>query len=848
MPLIHLSSIPLLHSRLATVLATSLLIVLSSGTLLLSAAFLYLNPQIPETATFSQVTLRAPLRIYSADGLLIQEFGERLTPIAYEDIPPRFIQALLDTEDKRFFEHSGIDFVTLFNASWQFVRDRGDIKSGASTITMQLVKNISGASEVRLLRKFKEILLALKIEQELSKEEILTLYLNFIAFGKHAFGIQAAASTYYGRDVNTLTLAEIAMLAGIPKAPESGNPINNPARAIARRSLVLQRMLVQGSISLAEYEQAVAAPITAKLHSRKVELPAMYTAEMVRQYIQQNFGTESYKQGLSAHTTIDSKMQRAAAKAVRQKLLEYDRRHGYRGPEYKRIHGTDEFLARLAGVPAEPEQLLGEQLFDGLFSEDEATEEQFLEEQFLEEQFLEEQPDNRYPENWLQNLGKAKTYGNQEPGIVTQVEENSIRVLTKALTEIDIDRKGFEWAKPYITVNTLGPALVSAADILGIGDFIRYEKLADGTFALGQHPNIQAALVALEPQDGAIKAIVGGFDFTAQQFNHATQARRQPGSNFKPFFYSGAMENGLTAASLFNDAPIVLPGGQLEEIYRPRNSGDVFRGNIRLREALYRSINLVSLRVILDYGPRNAINYVSRFGFDTTNFPRNAQLAFGGGTIALTPLEIATGYAVFANGGFKVTPFLISRIDSINDEVLFQADPAVVCYASCDESKSAPRVVEPRVAHIMDSILHDAVLRGTGTKALRALKRQDLRGKTGTTNSADIWFSGYTPDLVATIWAGFQDNSPVGNREWGSTTPIEIWINFMAQSLPRERDARTLPRPDGILSVKIDPETGKRTEPSDPEGVFEIFREEYVPLAVTKDEAEQEADVDPVIF
>ncbi len=794
-----------------------------------SAMFLYLNPQIPETAAFSQVTLRAPLRIYSADGLLIQEFGERLTPIAYEDIPPLFIRALLDTEDKRFFEHRGIDFVTLFNASWQFVRNRGDIRTGASTITMQLVKNISGASEVRLLRKFKEILLALKIERELSKEKILTLYLNFIPFGKHAFGIQAAAHTYYGKDVSELTLAEIAMLAGIPKAPEAGNPINNPTRALTRRELVLQRMLGQESITINEYEQAVAAPITASVHGRTVELSSMYAAEMVRQYIQQNFGSEVYRQGMVAHTTIDSKMQRAAVAAVRQNILEYDRRHGYRGPEYKRIHGTDEFLARsvvLAPAPDEP----------------------FLEDPFADEQPSEEPADNRYPENWLQNLANAQTYGNQEPGIVTQVEENSIRVVTKALTEIEIDRDGFKWARPYITVNRLGALPESATDIVGIGDVIRYEQLGDGAVALGQHPGIQAALIALAPRDGAITAMVGGFDFTARQFNHATQARRQPGSNFKPFFYSGAMENGLTAASIYNDAPIVLPGGQLEETYRPRNSGDVFHGNIRLREALYRSINLVSLRIILDYGPKNAIDYVSRFGFDTANFPRNAQLAFGGGTIALTPLEIVTGYAAFANGGFKVTPFLISRINSINGDVFFQADPEIACHANCDEINPAPRVVEPRVAHIMDSILSDAVRRGTGTKALRALKRSDLRGKTGTTNSADIWFSGYTPDLVATVWSGFHDNAPVGNREWGSTTPIEIWIDFMAQSLPRERDATTLPRPDGIFSVKIDPETGKRTEPSDPDGVFEIFREEYIPLATAENESEKDLDSEPVIF
>ncbi len=769
----------------------------------LSAAFLYLNPQIPDTSTFSEVTLKAPLRIYSDDGLLIQEFGQRLTPVTYEDIPPLFEAALLDTEDKRFYEHSGIDVVTVMNATWQLLRNRGAIRTGASTITMQLVKNISGESEQRFLRKFKEMLLALKIERELTKQEILTLYLNIIPFGKHSFGIQAAANTYYGKNVDELSLAQTAMLAGIPKAPEAGNPINGPERAINRRNLVLQRMLDQGSISKEAFDEAVAEPITAEVHSREIELPSLYAAEMVRKQLLEEYGRSAYDQGMIAYTTLSSKMQKAAEQALIGKLIEYDRRHGFRGPEYRRIAGTDEYLSA---------------------------------------------PEYGYPDNWVRVLGNARTFSGQHPGIVTAVDETSISVLTRSLDEITIDWEGMKWARPYVNVDRRGPRPKLPEDIVGPGDVIRYEIDEAGNYLLGQHPQIQGALVALDPYDGAIRAIVGGFDFRARQFNHATQARRQPGSNFKPFYYAGAMENGLTAASIYNDAPIVLPGGELEETYRPKNSGDRFYGNLRLREALYRSINLVSLRVILDYGPANAIEYVSRFGFDTSNFPEDVQLAFGGGTIALTPLEVATGYAAFANGGYRVTPYLMRELDSINEDVLWQADPEVACNSNCTGLNQAPRIIDSRVAHIMNSILSDAIRRGTGTKAMRELKRSDLSGKTGTTNDADIWFSGYTTDLVATAWSGFSDNSPVGSREWGSTTPLETWIDFMAEALPPESDTRELPRPDGIVSVKIDPKTGLRTDPADPDGIFEIFREEYVPAeALARDETRQE-DVVQDIF
>lgn len=769
----------------------------------LTGAFLYLNPQLPDTQSFSQVYIKAPLRIYSADGLLIQEFGERLTPIAFEEIPPQFINALLDTEDKRFYEHSGIDLVTLGNATWQLIRNRGNIRTGASTITMQLVKNISGDTEVRFIRKFKEMLMALKIERELSKQEILTLYLNIISFGKHAFGIQAAANTYYGKDIGELSLAQMAMLAGVPKAPETRNPVNGPKYAIDRRNLILFRMLEQGSITRAQHDEAVASPITAKVHVREVELPALYAAEMIRKRVLGDYGRDAYSQGMIAHTTLDSKMQQAAEAAVTKKLLEYDRRHGYRGPEYRRLQGTDEYLAA---------------------------------------------PEYGYPSNWLETLASLESMGGQAPGIVTRVDEQALTLVTANLTEITIEWDGLTWARPYMTVDRRGPRPKSANEIANVGDVLRFEISPEGSPVLGQLPDIQGAIVALDPYDGAIKALVGGFDFRAKQFNHATQARRQPGSNFKPFYYAGAMENGLTAASIYNDAPLVLPGGELEQTYRPKNSGDVFQGNIRLREALYRSINLVSIRVILDYGPQNAIDYVDRFGFDTSNFPRDLQLAFGGGTIALTPMEVATGYAAFANGGYKVEPYLLRELDSINSDTIFEAAPRVACREACDGLIEAELIVEPRVAHIMNSMLSDAIRRGTGTKAMRSLKRGDLRGKTGTTNDADIWFSGFTPDLVATAWAGFSNNSAVGSREYGSTTPIETWIEFMAEALPDENSSKKLPKPDGIVSVKIDPESGLRTDPSDPDGVFEIFREEHLPAASVAQKQDDDSSMTQQIF
>ena len=772
--------------RILTLLVRLLGLMTSAAAMSLAAAYLYLNPQIPAISEFTEVALKAPLRIVSRDQKLIQEYGERLIPITYDDIPQDFINALLNTEDKRFFEHSGIDLITLANATFQLLANKGDIKTGASTITMQLVKNVSGASEVRFIRKFKEMLLAVKLERALTKPEILTLYLNIIPFGKHAYGIQAAAQTYYGKPIEDLTLAQMAMLAGIPKAPEAGNPINGPARALDRRNLILTRMFEQRSISEDRYNIAKAAPISARVFDRKIELPALYAAELIRSEIIRAYGKRAYSIGLLVESTIDSKMQSAAESAVIRKLNEYDRRHGYRGPELKQVAGTRTFIKR------------GQKTL---------------------------------PAFWSKTLKDTPIIGDQIPAMVTEVNDREIVAWTKSGQQIHIDWEGLRWARPYINVNQRGRTPTAATDIVNIGDLIRVEQTTPNGWRLGQVPTIQGAFVAIDPTSGGVRAMVGGYDFNLNQFNHATQARRQPGSTFKPFFYAGAMEAGITAASIYNDAPVVLPGGALEEKYRPKNSGDRFQGNIRLREALYRSINLVSLRVLLDYGADNAIDYVARFGFNTETFPRNVQLAFGGGTIALTPLEVATGYAILANGGKAITAHLIENVRSINTDepIAFQQDG---CGDQC--GVLGPQIVEPRTAFILNTILKDTIQKGTGRKVFKALQRPDIMGKTGTTNDADIWFSGYTPQVAATAWAGFSSNAPVGDREWGSTTPIETWIAFAEQALPPE-SPNPLPVPDGIVSVKIDPETGTRARPTDANGVFEFFREELAPKPLASD-------------
>jgi penicillin-binding protein 1A len=834
--------------------------------LTLTGVFLYLNPQIPSAESYRHLRLETPLRVFTADGQLIAEFGQRrLIPMPIDAMPELFLTAVLDTEDKRFYDHGGIDLITLMNAGFELVRNRGQIRGpGGSTITMQLARNISFTLERTFIRKFKEILLALKIERELDKDEILELYLNVIPFGKGAYGAEAAARTYYGRGLSELNLSQLAMLAGIPQAPTAGNPINGPERALKRRNLVLARMLEQDHIDQGEYDIAVAAPITAQRHGRTTELPAPYAAEWARQELLERYGSRIYTDGFEAYTTIVPRMQSAASAAVARGVLGYDERHGYRGPEDRLA--TD--LAELAETGSD-------------FPSIEAY--------------------------WLSTLAGVVPYRHELPAVVTAVNERSFNALITSGETLEIPWEGMAWARPYIDANTLGRRPQHASDVVAAGDVIRLREDPSTGWRLSQLPQVQSALVALDPEDGAVRALVGGYDFNFQQFNHATQARRQPGSGFKPFVYAAALDHGLTPASMFTDAPLVFDDANLEGYYRPGNSGGTFQGPTRLRTALYRSINLVSMRVLLEVGAENVVSYVGRFGFDTREFPLNTQLAVGGGTIAVTPLEMARAFAVFANGGYLVDPYLVESVRRDNGEVLYVANPRRVCRdcpepilglegmapmqppSAADEELTpedmaaieggsgkelagddlqsedlltedlrsedlqseglqsedvadepmgsegilladqprAERVIDARTAYIMNSMLRDVVQRGTGSRA-RQLGRRDLAGKTGTTNEADTWFNGFSQNLVATVWLGFSDSSPLGDNEFGANGPLPIWIDFMREALDGEPE-RLPPRPDGLVSVRIDPKTGQLAQPGDRGAVFEIFRKENAP-------------------
>ena len=738
----------------------------------LASAFLYLDPQIPSTETYSRYSFKTPLRIYTADGALIAEFGDRLIPIELTDVPDHFVNGLLNTEDKRFYDHIGIDLISLTNDLVNLLSLPSE-RTGASTITMQLAKVVSFTHKQEFIRKFKEMLLALKVEQELSKDQILELYVNVMSFGKRAYGIQAAAHTYYGKPVGELDLAQLAMLAGIMKKPEGGNPINGPEWALKRRNLVLRRMFAQGSISDPEYRQATAAPITAGQFNPVIDLPAPYPAEWVRQQLIERYGTDIYS-GFVAHTTLDSGQQATAQRAVRNGLTNYDRRHGYRGPEGR----AD------ADAPIE------------------------------------------------QALATLNPVSGLEPAVVIDVEERAIAVQRQAGDMVRIEWDGLRWARPFITTDSMGRLPNAAADVATRGDIVRVERHGD-SWRLGQLPEIQGAIVALDPNTGAVRALVGGWNFHAKQFNHALQSNRQPGSGFKPFVYSAALENGVTPATVFWDAPLVFDDANLETTYRPRNDSRDFRGPMPLRQALYQSRNAVSIRVMQSVGASAIIEHASQFGFDTTTLPRNTQLAIGGGTMTITPIDMAAGYAAFANGGFRVEPHIVTRVERLDGTVVFAPEGPRACdgCAPTNEPDAAPvreRAISARNAFIMDSMLRDVIRRGTGRRA-RALDRDDIAGKTGTTDLAtDTWFNGYHPSLVATVWVGFSDQQPIGEREYGSTAALPIWIDFMREALA-DVPVGVRAIPEGVVSVKVVPGSGQAAAPDDPDAVFEYFFADNVP-------------------
>lgn len=776
------------------------------GILVVTAGYFYLKPGLPDVEVLRDVQLQTPLRIYSADGKLISEFGEkRRTPISYEETPQQFIQAILSAEDSRFYEHFGVDIKGLARATYELART-GSIQTGGSTITMQVAKNYFLTRERTFIRKFNEILLALQIEQELSKEAILELYMNKIYLGNRAYGIQAAANVYYGKDIADLSLAQMAMIAGLPKAPSAYNPLANPGRALERRNWILGRMRVHGHISQGDFEAAVASPITASYHRADVELYAPYIAEMVRGELMKTYGDSLYTDGYKVFTSIQSRDQQAANEAVVNGLISYDQRHGYRGPE-QRIEGEftlEELTKKVSAIP---------------------------------------------------------TFSILRPALIINVDGQQATALLRDGQEILLDWEALSWAQPYKTVNYRGPKPKTAADVLAVGDVVRVVKRDDG-WLLTQIPEAQAALISLTPKNGAIRALVGGFSFTYNKFNRVTQGTRQPGSNFKPFVYTAALANGFTPATLINDAPVVFEDRNLEGSWRPENYSKKFYGPTRLREALYKSRNLVSIRILRTLGINTAIDYVQRFGFSEEQLPKNLSLALG--TADLTPLDLVTGYAVFANGGYQVEPYLITRIEDHTGEVIFKAEPATVCegctYIAPDalvpedvdpenltHLPLAPRVVDEQTLYLIKNIMQDVIKRGTGRKA-KQLGRDDLAGKTGTTNDQkDAWFSGFNHEVVASIWVGFDQPKSLGSNEFGSTAALPIWIDYMQEALQGIPEKPLIP-PSGIVSMRIDPDTGLRAYPGQENAIFEVFREGEAPQEAASSQQGGQSGVTEELF
>ena len=807
----------------------SLLALMVIGIISVVIVTAYVLPQLPNIDTLRDVKMQVPLRVYTRDLALIAEFGEkRRTPINIEEVNPQLIQAFLAAEDDRFYVHPGVDWQGLVRAAYSLLKT-GSKKQGGSTITMQVARNFFLSREKTYLRKLNEIFLALKIERELSKDEILELYLNKIYLGQRAYGVAAAAYVYYGTDVNSLNLAQVAMIAGLPKAPSTTNPISNAERAKIRREYVLQRMLTLGYISESEFKQAASAPISASLHSALVEVEAPYVAEMVRSELVNEMGDEAYNSGLVVSTTIVNKNQIAANQALRKTLLDYDRRHGYRGPEHS------------IGIDIDPDEQEIKELLESFSS-----------------------------------------VANLYPALVTYVDEQSITAYISGIGEIEIGWEGLEWARKYISESRRGGKPKKAADILAKGDVVRLQEMDDGQWRLTQIPEVEGALVSLNPDNGALLALVGGFDFYKNKFNRATQARRQPGSGFKPFIYSAGIEAGKSAASIINDAPIVFDDPGVEDEWRPENYSKKSYGPTRLRVALTKSRNLVSIRLLHEIGVSFALEHIKKFGFDTERLSGNLSLALG--SAELTPWELARGYSVFANGGHLIEPYYIEKISTYADEIVFEHQPLTVCHDCPQEEELeeaqfnpdvedtlnesitetpnieptaisnklsevelaeivqvqekeqeleyAPRVIDARNVWITNSITRDVIKSGTGVRA-KSLGRTDLSGKTGTTNDLhDAWFSGFNSNVVAVSWIGFDDFTPLGRgingAETGASAALPMWIEYMRTALDGMPEA-IMNRPEGLVNVRINPENGKLANVSDPNAIFEVFRAENAP-------------------
>ncbi len=782
------------------------------GLITLLATYLIVSKDLPEVETLRDIQLQVPLRVYTRDGKLISVFGEkRRIPVRIDEIPANLKSAFIAGEDKRFYEHPGIDYEGITRAAWTLATT-GEKSIGGSTITQLLARNFFLTPEKTFTRKIKEIFLALKIERELSKDEILELFLNKILLGHRAYGVGAAADVYYGKSVGELSLAQCAMLAALPKAPSRINPITSPERAMIRRDYVLGRMLELEFINDAEYKQAKNERNTAFYHGATTEVSAPYLAEMVRKDMLARFGQSAYTDGYEVFTTINSQFQTAANQAITNGLEEYDHRHGYRGAE---THTS------------------------------------------LEE--------NNTTENWDEILRPYKSVAGLAPGLVTEVDEDIALVYQADGQTLALTVEDMQWARKFISRERVGFEPKSVGDVLEAGDIIRTRLRNEGKRELAQLPETEAMLISLSPRDGSIKALVGGYDYTRSKFNRVVQSRRQPGSGFKPFIYSAALAKGKTTASIVNDAPIVFSDTGLEREWKPQNYSEKFFGPTRLREAMVNSRNLVSIRLLREIGIQYASEHISSFGFDPAELPGNLSMALG--SASLKPISIARGYAVFANGGYLIDPYFIERIVDARGKLLFAASPHVVCEeCSFDETSDteqvvsiekaepsfrplqlegeedlqivvqdkaearypvaaaspAPRVISEQNAFLVRSMMMDVVRRGTGKKAM-VLGRNDLAGKTGTTNEQrDAWFSGYNSEIVTSVWVGFDSHGPLGRYETGGKAALPIWIDYMRVALAKIPD-QTPEIPEGITQARIDPDTGLLARSESHDAVMEVF-------------------------
>ncbi len=791
-------------------------------------AYYFVEPGLPAAETIRHIPLQVPLRIFSRDGHLISEIGERRRiPITFDDVPERVVNAFVAAEDRRFFVHPGVDYRGILRGVVQFLI-RGESASGGSTLTQQLARDYFLNRERKLTRKLREAFLAYKIEQEFSKQQIMALFLNKMFFGQRAYGVAAASRVFFNKSLSEINVAEAATLAGILPAPSRYNPVSSAANAENRRSYVLGRMHDLDYIDDLAYAEAMAYPMESKLHGAAVELSAPYVAEMVRTEMLKRYGDDTYSAGYRVMTSLDSRLQRAANYALRNGLLEFTRRRGFRGPRT-----TVEVTAEILALP-----------FD------------------------------EWPLEIREPLQQYAPGGLSVVLVTATAEDNSATIRFRDGSDATLPWAGISWANPFIDREHTGPAPESIADVLSVGDIIYVMPTANNSWALAQVPEAQGAVVSIDPFDGAITALTGGFDYTISKFNRARQAYRQPGSSFKPFIYSAALEHGNTLATVILDAPVVISSAELEAVWRPLNYSGRFYGPTRMREALVRSRNLVSVRLLLfETGIGNAVRHIAKFGFGDAALPRNGSLALGGGQTS--PLDMAQGYATLANGGHQVQPYVIDAILGPDGKTLYRAEPAVVCdrcvaeepVAGFDDELNdemtleemadvilsympdatvspelyeginiAPQAITLQNTFLVQDMMRDVVRRGTGRRAM-VLGRTDLSGKTGTSNDRrDAWFGGFNANLATIVWVGYDDDLPLGPGEEGSRTALPIWIEFMRIALAGVPEHQ-MPMPEGIVSVLIDRDTGCPARAGQGNVIFEVFREGHVPECELLDES-----------